>query len=275
MLPTTLPVDSDVVSGHGSAFTNLGGVLQSYGDSKIFGESYGEGPVRVVWLHGWARRAQDFTVAATMLAERGVASVALDLPGFGASPLPSQAGGARHYAELVVPVLRAISDEALVLVGHSFGGRIATVVASEHPDAVRALVLSGAPLLRSTAPSRAPAAYRAARWLHTKGLLGDARIEAARQKYGSTDYRRAHGLLRDVLVANVNESYEEELATLSAPVAFVWGANDSDVPTDVATRAALLLQGEYTLRVLEGIGHLVPLEAPEELVDAVTKVLSA
>lgn len=275
IVPTTLPAVSDVVSGHGQAITNLIDVLQSYGDSKIFGESYGEGPVRVVWLHGWARRGQDFSVAATTLASHGIASVALDLPGFGASPLPSTPGGARHYAELVNPVLRAISQEPLVLVGHSFGGRIATVVASAFPDTVQALVLTGAPLLRSTAPSRAPTAFRSARWLHAKGLISDARIEAARQKYGSIDYRRAQGLLRDVLVANVNESYEEELTSLRAPVSFVWGENDLDVPVDVASRAALLLQGQHTMRVLEGIGHLVPLEAPGGLVDEVMKALNA
>jgi len=57
----------------------------------------------VLWLHGWARRGEDFRAVALELAQRGVASVALDLPGFGASPVPGLAGGARHYAELILP----------------------------------------------------------------------------------------------------------------------------------------------------------------------------
>jgi pimeloyl-ACP methyl ester carboxylesterase len=249
-------------------------VLRSFGDSNLFGESFGEGTARVVWLHGWARRADDFTVAAAALADRGVASVALDLPGFGSSPLPTVAGGARLYAELLLPALAAITDEPLVLVGHSFGGTVATVVASTHPERVRALVLVAAPLIRRAATSKAPLAYRARKWLHAKGLLSDARIEAVRQKYGSTDYRRAHGLLRHVLVASVNESYESELATLSMPVDFVWGEHDTDVPLDVAERAALLLRGDHNLRVVPGVGHLLPLEAPDELVDAVERLLA-
>jgi len=249
-------------------------VLRSYGDSNLFGESYGAGTARVVWLHGWARSAGDFAVAASTLADRGVASVALDLPGFGASPLPEVAGGARHYAGLVVPALRSLADEPLVLVGHSFGGTVAAVVASTHPDAVRSLVLTGAPLIRRASTKKAPFAYRSQRWLHAKGLLSDERVEAARQKYGSTDYRRAHGLLRDVLVASVNESYETELATLSLPVDFVWGELDGDVPVDVAARAGELVRGEHTLRVITGVGHMVPLETPDELVDAVTRALA-
>lgn len=248
-------------------------MLRSYGDSRLFGEAYGAHGARVVWLHGWAREAQDFTLAANALAERGIGSVALDLPGFGASPPPAVAGGARHYAELILPALREIADEPVVLVGHSFGGRVAVVVASEHPELVHSLVLTGVPLLHVRANSRPPFAYRSIRWLAKRRLVSATRLERARQKYGSTDYQRAHGVMRDVLVANVNESYEPELAQLVMPVAFVWGEGDREVPYDVAIRAAALVPSTTTLRKLPGIGHFLPLEAPEELVDATEKAL--
>jgi pimeloyl-ACP methyl ester carboxylesterase len=253
--------------------SNLYYVLRSYGDSRVFGESYGAGPVRVVWLHGWARQAQDFAAAARLLAERGVASVALDLPGSGASPVPSEAGGARHYAELIVPALRDVGDGPIVLVGHSFGGRIAVVVASQHPELVDGLVLTGAPLVRLHAPAQAPLAYRTLRWLARRHLVSDARLESARRKYGSSDYRNAQGVMRDVLVANVAESYEPELSALQLPVTFVWGERDVEVPFAVATRAASLVPSVTTMTVLDGIGHLLPLEAPAALVDAVVGAL--
>jgi pimeloyl-ACP methyl ester carboxylesterase len=249
-------------------------VLQSYGDSRVFGESYGTGPVRVVWLHGWARQANDFAVAAQLLADRGVASVALDLPGFGSSPVPEVAGGARHYAELLTPTLRDIADGPLVLVGHSFGGRLAVVVASQHPDLVGGLVLTGVPqLVRLGGSVRSPFAYRAIRWLARRHLLGASRLEVARQKYGSVDYRNAQGVIRDVLVATVQESYESELATLTVPVAFVWGEGDRDVPVEVARRAAALVQGPTTIEVLPGVGHLLPLESPDALASVTEKAL--
>lgn len=253
--------------------TNLWDVLRSYGDSRVFGESYGAGPVRVVWLHGWARRGADFAVAATALAERGVASVALDLPGSGASPTPLEAGGARHYADLILPTLREIAEEPVVLVGHSRGGCIAAVAASRHPELTHALVVSGAPLVRAASSARSPLAYRTLRSLARRRLVSPRRLEVARNKYGSTDYRNAEGVMRDVLVASVNESYESELASLAMPVAFVWGENDHEVPVDVARRAAELTEGPTSLTVLNGVGHLVPLEAPAALVDAAEKAL--
>lgn len=259
-----------------SHVSNLKDVLRAYGDGNLFGEPYGEGPVRVVWLHGWARRGQDFARSATELAREGIGSVALDLPGFGSSPLPTVAGGARTYAALLVPALGELSNEPLVLVGHSFGGRIATVIGATNPELVKAIVLTGAPLVRrgDASQAKSPLGYRMVRALHARHLVNDQRMEAARQRYGSSDYRNATGILRDVLVANVNESYEPELALVRAPVFMLWGANDTEVPLEIAERAGALIESAHHLRVVAGVGHLLPSEAPHELAATVREALA-
>jgi pimeloyl-ACP methyl ester carboxylesterase len=229
----------------------------------------------VVFLHGWARRGQDFAVCARELAALGVSSVALDLPGFGSSPPPTVAGGARHYAGLVAPVLAQISAEPVVLVGHSYGGTIATVLAADDPHLVSGLVLTGAPVLRpsATSRSRAPWRFRLTRSLHARGMISAQRMEAARQRYGSNDYRHASGLMRDVLVASVNESYEDELARVRVPVVMVWGELDRDVPEIIATQALALVAAPHGFRSVKGVGHLLPTEAPHELLASTLELL--
>ena len=249
-------------------------MLRAYGDGNLFGEPYGEGPIQVIFLHGWARRGQDFAVCARELADRGIASVALDLPGFGSSPLPTVAGGARSYAQQLVPALRAMGSAPFVLVGHSFGGTIATVIAANEPELVRALVLTGAPVLRAPAAATPSWRYRMIRFLHARGVVSDAKMEATRRRFGSADYRAAHGLLRDILVASVNESYEAELALVRAPVAMLWGELDRDVPASVAARASVILPGPHSFRSVPAVGHLLPTEAPGELATLVLEVLS-
>lgn len=224
-------------------------------------------------LHGWGRSHTDFDAALTGLVEsrENTGAIALDLPGFGASPAPSAPGGARTYADLVEPVLDECAPRVVVL-GHSFGGRIAVELAARHPDAVAALVLSGVPLLKpSDRPAARPALrFRLARGLHRRGLLGDDAMERMRQRFGSADYRAVTGIMRDVLVTVVNETYESQLRRISQPVELVWGQNDDQVPTEVAERTAQMLAIAH-LTVLDGIGHFVPTEAPEAIVAAVRR----
>lgn len=226
-------------------------------------------------LHGWGRSHSDFDAVLTGLVgmHEGAGAVALDLPGFGASPAPPAPCGAAGYAELVRPVLGECSPR-VVLVGHSFGGRIAVELAARFPETVSALVLCGVPLLRRTdrRGARPALRYRIGRGLHRCGLLGEGTMERMRQRYGSADYRRATGVMRDVLVTAVNETYEDQLGRISQPVELVWGRQDDEVPVEIAERAARLLT-DPQLTVLEGVGHDVPTEAPGALADAVVRHL--
>ena len=233
-------------------------MLKSYAGGAVFGERFGHGSPQVLALHGWGRDRRDY---GEVLA--GLDAVAIDLPGFGASPAPAEPVGAAGYARLVAPVLDEF-DEPAVLVGHSFGGRVAVHLAALRPHQVRALVLVGVPLLKragggSSAP---PAAYRVIRALHRIGWVGDERMERARTRYGSADYRAAGGVMRDVLVIAVNETYEAQLETILQPVYLIWGAADLDVPVEIAGRAMSHLKNAK-LAVLDDVGHHVCLEAPE------------
>jgi len=74
------------------------------------------------------------------------------------------------------------------------------------------------------------------------------------------------------LVKVVNESFEEELHMITAPVELVWGEVDDSVPPVIAERAEAMLQ-RARLTVLEGIDHQTPRHAPEALAQAVERLL--
>lgn len=224
-------------------------------------------------LHGWGRSHADFdrSLADLVQSRADIGSIAVDLPGFGASPAPPTAGGAAVYADLIEPALDDCAAR-VVVVGHSFGGRIAVELAVRRPERVASLVLCGVPLLRrADRPATKPALqYRLARGLHRRGLLGEAAMERMRQRFGSADYRNASGVMRDVLVAAVNETYETQLDAISQPVELLWGRNDDEVPAEVAERAARML-AVARLTVLDGVDHFVPTEAPEALSAAINR----
>jgi pimeloyl-ACP methyl ester carboxylesterase len=217
----------------------------------------------VLALHGWRRTHEDFAAVANELAGSGTASLALDLPGFGRSPPPREAIGARGYAAALEPIAGELAANGPVLViGHSFGGRVAVCMAATRPDVVAGLVLTGVPLVRGAMPHATPSRrFQAIRTMARWHLASARTLESARHRYGSADYRASTGVMRDVLVACVAESYEAELAALRCPVALVWGERDTTTPVSVA-HAALACCASATLEELEGVGHLVPTEAP-------------
>jgi pimeloyl-ACP methyl ester carboxylesterase len=252
-------------------------VLKSFAGGQVFGGAWGEGPATVLALHGWQRTHADFTpVFAPKPGEPtppdpvAPSAVALDLFGFGATPAPPEPWGSAEYASHLVPLFEepGVLADRIVLVGHSLGGRVAVHLANLVPDRIERLVLIGAPLLhRQGRRSRPVPAYRAIRRLHRMGLIDDARMEAARNRYGSRDYRAAQGALRPIFVGLLAESYTDQMAAVTCPVDLVWGEDDTEVPLEVAERAEALFPRSPRTRLitLPGTGHLVPTEAPAAL----------
>lgn len=215
-------------------------------------------------MHGWGRSSADFHSTLDGLSgQAALDAIALDLPGFGATPPPPSAWGSPEYASAVSPVLDEMADQ-IVLVGHSFGGRVAAYLAPRHPDRVKAVILSSVPLIRLQSPRRAPALFLLARRAHRMGLLSDDRLQHLRIKYGSSDYRAAQGVMRSVLVKLMTETYDAQLRALDVPVELVWGDDDKDVPLPVAEQVIGTLR-HGSLSVCPGAGHLVPLTAPSKL----------
>ena len=97
---------------------------------------------------------------------------------------------------------------------------------------------------------------------HRVGLISDARMEQRRQQSGSVDYRNARGVMRDVLVRMVNESYERELGILRCPVDMVWGDSDTAASLEMARRALVLIPTETQLTVVPG-DHFAGLRSAE------------
>ena len=239
--------------------------LATLGSSDFVGNRSGEGPLEVLALHGWGRSGTDFSRVLALHS-----ALAVHLPGFGSAPPPSSAWSPADYADALAEALKDLPP--LVVVGHSFGGRVAIRLAARHPDRVSALVLTGVPFVARSGGKKPALGYRLGRWGNKVGLASEAAMESLRQRYGSVDYRNAQGVMRDVLVSVIGEDYFDDAGRITQPVTLVWGENDQPAPLAGAQRA-LEHFSHASLRVVPGAGHLLEGNLEEELTKALSDAL--
>jgi pimeloyl-ACP methyl ester carboxylesterase len=212
--------------------------------------------VELVWAHGWGHSHESLAPLAQAMQPRAVSRL-VDLPGFGASPLPPGAWGTADYADAMAAWLATLPPCPRVWVGHSFGCRVGVQLAARHPAAVSALFLiaaAGLPPHRSamTRLKRLPRRLMF-RTLRAVTPVGAAR-DRLRERFGSADYRNA-GAMRPVLVKAVNEDLSEPARRIRIPVVLVHGDNDTESPPEIAERFHALIPGSR-LHVLRGFDHL-------------------
>ena len=265
-------------------------MLRALAGGSLFGEVWGASPCRVVALHGWGRTHADFARAFGPPSDP-LDVLALDLPGFGATLPPAEPWGSADYAAALERLFDGPADgpadgnavaspssvrAPVVVVGHSFGGRVAVQLAATRPELVAGLVLTGVPLLPAPGGRRRPPiGYRVVRAARRARLVGEEPLERARRRYGSTDYVNAQGVMRGVLVKVLGERYDEQLEKLRqlpGPVELVWSDDDTEAPVVVAEQVLGRLPRAVLTRC-GPVGHLTPLTAPEMLRAAVERAL--
>ena len=105
---------------------------------------YGKGK-DIVLLHGWGQNIEMMNPIGKRLEDNFRITV-LDLPGHGASSEPLAAITIYDYCEILREFLEKLEIKNPILIGHSFGGRIAIIYASNYKT--EKLVLLGAPCIR-------------------------------------------------------------------------------------------------------------------------------
>lgn len=202
-----------------------------------------EGP-HFLMLHGWGQSKYDLLPLGELLST--VARVTLiDLPGFGESPRPEEVWSTGDYAGCMINFLDSQNIESSILLGHSFGGRVALRCASLYPQRVRSLVLMSAAGLPRRRSIRANLRLALIRLLRIAIRLAEPWFGPGMStwfvdRFGSRDYKKA-GALREILVKTVNEDLTDIAKQVRCPSLLLWGELDDETPVEMAIRYRRLL----------------------------------
>lgn len=184
---------------------------------------YGEGK-DIILLHGWGQNIQMMNPLGDPLSKKYKVTI-LDFPGFGESEEPKNAWSIYDYALLVEFIVQELNIKKPIIMGHSFGGRVAIKYSADHP--IEKLVLFGSPCIRKNETMSLK--VRALKTL--KKFPGMDTLGEKMKKYiGSRDYKAASPIMRQILVNTVNEDLSNEARRIEEPTLLVWGDHDTEAP---------------------------------------------
>ncbi|MFF0815818.1 alpha/beta fold hydrolase [Rhodococcus sp. NPDC003318] len=239
----------------------------------------------VVFLHGWGIGPASYQAAIRELAHRGVRVYAPAMPGLGGTPeLPTGERNLDGYARWVGRFIDEVGIRGPVtIVGHSFGGGVATRAAHDLPDHVEELVLVNS--------------VGGAVWSSQSGIerhigerpLWDWVLQLQADAIGSRSIGQVLGAVAGVALPNVlrapmavwrsahlarTADLRPELSRLAErglPVTLLWGTSDTVIPVASfeSIRTAL---GDPNVVMVPG-NHCWPIGEPGQFAEAMTRIL--
>lgn len=217
---------------------------------KDFGNKEG---TPIVYLHGWGQNIAMMEPIAKPFAETHHLII-LDLPGFGESEEPDYAWTLYDYVDMIHSLLEELKVTKPNIIGHSFGGKLALIYATKYP--VDKIMLLASPYkVKIKKPSLKVRILKKAKAIPGLGSLA----EKMKNHLGSTDYKNASPLMKEILVKHINTDLTEQIKNIKCPAFIIWGTNDEAVPVSDAYDLEKLIK-DSGLAIYEGCTHYAYLE---------------
>ena len=210
--------------------------------------------------------------------------IALDLPGFGASPMPPWELTIPAYGRFLRDFCERLGIDRCSLVGNSMGGFIATEVAITEPERVDDLTLVSAAGITWAMARREPAQMlgrvgRAAAPLVLRFELSAMRRPRIRDRAFGGVFHAPNRLRRELLWENVVPAFDSpgyfdamtnlvgydirhRLEEIGVPTLIVWGRNDRVVPVPAALAYRKRIGDNAELVIFDRCGHVPQMERP-------------
>jgi len=246
-------------------------------DTEISWDESGDGPLLLL-VHGLPFQKGMWTDILPFLETR-FRVARIDLPGFGASAVPSQPPSMDVYADILAAFLRERAAAISLVVGHSMGGYALLNLATRHPRALDGLVMLDSRAIADE-PEQASNRLAMATRLRTEApeFVAEAMLPKMPRKGGgdqalSQRIREAMNPLRADGIAwcqraiAVRPDYSARLGSILQPALVLTGMHDAIVPLEESgIMAANFHAGR--LAVIDDAGHCPMMEKPRETAEA-------
>jgi len=239
----------------------------------------GAGDLALVFLHYFGGSSRAWSGVIGQLATE-YRCIAPDLRGFGDSDAPATGYTVRDSAADVAALVHALALTRYVLVGHSMGGKIALAVAARQTPGLHSLVLiAPSPPTPEPMPEgereRLLAAYgdRAAAEETARKITVRALTAPARAEIVADTLRSSRAAWVSWLERGSREDITALMPNVAVPVLVVASNSDPVLPARLLEREVVRRIAGARIMALSGVGHLMPIEAPEAIASVIRESL--
>jgi len=208
---------------------------------------------------------------------------ALDLPGCGDSALPPHVSDADSLAPFVGEVLHhAFEGQAVDLIGFSFGGLTAGLLAAEKPKLFKQMIMVGIPALglfekslpmRGMTPNMDAQQQRAVHRHNLMSMMFAHESSASEEVIDLQIHNVSRDRLRKRRIARTDVLLGLQDRWI-CPVHGIWGAKDA-LYKDTLHRVPEVLHRLDSFQVVAAAGHWVMFEKPDAFHQLVEKLLNS
>jgi non-heme chloroperoxidase len=253
-------------------------LIQSRDGASIHCDIRGDGPVNLIFLHGWGGDGATWSGVIKHLDGARYRSIVMDLRGHGKSGVPETGYSIQDFSEDVLAVADHVGAKTFVLAGFSSGGKLACYLAAKYSDRVASLVLV-APAGPGMAPVDREYGLRACReaddWRKNELIFrnwfapppNDEMVKAYCQSIARTPLR----VLEATGELFLWTSLASEIGKLKQSVLLVVGQQDPVYGMAYQEKEMLPFLGHAMTRATIACGHFIPLEQPAELARAISE----
>ena len=234
----------------------------------------GKGSKTVLFLHGWGDSAKTFAGLIKNFDSR-YNCIALDLPGFGGSQMPSTAWGLDDYAHFTSAFLKKINASPVAIVAHSNGAALAIRAVATDTLSPNKMVLLGAAGIRNREKVKKLIIKTVAKTgkVVTFWLPKNSKKKLQQKLYGTV----GSDLLvvphmQDTFKKTVRQDVQQDARNLKLPVLLVYGSNDTATPPLYGQIYANLIK-QSKLEIVKGAGHFVHHDAEAEVAKKIEEFL--
>lgn len=233
----------------------------------------------LVLMHFYGGARREWTDVMNVLAHHQ-RCIALDMPGFGDAH-EAMGFDTESMVSQVDDTIQALGLERVVLVGHSFSGKVAQVLASRAPDYLERLVLVGSSPLapQPDAPQdrefqRHYQGDRAGAEQFVRSACAHPLPPAVFERAVEDAMRGSRAAWKAWPTTTADEDWSTRVGVLSLPTLVVVGEQDPALPLSIQQRLVLPHIATPVLVVLPGVGHLMPMECPARLAKVITDFMA-